>query len=106
MGDENIYRNTPVDTVSNATNCGVVTLSVAAAVYVTSQPCRECWIKTASANTVFVNLNAVAAASAGFALLANSALNMAAFGPLAISNLSAINLYSAAVATVWIVWRG
>ena len=104
--DENIYRNTPVDTVSNATNCGIVSISVSAAVYISSQPCRECWIRTQVANSVYINLNAAAAVGAGMPLVANSALNMAEFGPLAISNLSAINLYSAGVATVWIVWRG
>ena len=104
MADENIYRNTLVDTVSNATNCGVVTISVSAAVYISSQQCKECWIYTFAGNTVYVNFNGTAAAGAGFTIGGTSSINL--FGPMAIANLSAINVYSAGVATVCVVWRG
>lgn len=103
MVDENIYRNTPVDTVSNSTNCGVVTISVSAAAYITSQPCKECWIYTYAGNTVYVRFNGVAAAGAGFTIGGTSSINL--FGPMAISNLSVINVYSAGVATVCVIWR-
>ena len=104
MADENIYQNARVDTVTGATNCGVVTISIAAAAYITSQPCRECWIYTFAGNTVYVRFNGTAAAGAGFTIGGTSSINL--FGPFAISNLSAINVYSAGVATVCVIWRG
>ena len=103
MADEHKYWNTTRDTVSK--QWGVVVTSVAAATYLSSQPCKECLIRIKSGNSAYINFDAAAAATVGFPLTGNSALNMHDLGPLPISNLSTINLFGVAVCTVWVLWR-
>jgi len=103
VADEHKYWNTTRDTVSK--QWGVVVISTDAAAYVSSQPCKECWIKTKAGSSVYVTFDTTATATNGFPLTANSSMNMAEIGPLPISNLSIINLFPVALCTVYILWR-
>lgn len=107
MADELIYGNTPTNQVSPV--AGVVTISIAAATYVSSVPCKECWIKTKAASSAIFNINTPASATAGWPLVdatpVSSVQGVCQIGPIPIANLSMINLYAAAACTVWILWR-
>jgi|SRR3990167_6333876 len=103
MADEHKYWNTTRDTVSK--QWGVVVISTDAAAYVSTQPCKECWIKTKAGNSVYINIDATAAATNGYPLVGNSSQVMSEIGPLPISNLSALNLFPVAICTVFILWR-
>lgn len=102
MADEHIYRNTPTNVVSK--EWGVAVWSAAAAAYVSSQQCKECWIITAPGNSVFVNFDATATATNGIPISA-STVHRQSLGPLPISNLSVINIFPKSACTAWIIWR-
>ena len=103
MADEHKYWNTSLDVVSK--QCGVAVFSAAAAAYVSSQPCKECWLRIKSGNSAYIAIDATATATNGFPLTGNSALNMHDLGPLPISNLSMLNIFPVAACTVFIFWR-
>lgn len=103
MSDENRYWNTDLGVVSK--QCGVVVFSAAAAAYISSQPCKECWLRTKAGSSCYIAIDATATATNGFPITGNSALNMHDLGPLPISNLSMINILPLAACTVWVLWR-
>jgi hypothetical protein len=103
MGDEHKYWNTDLGVVSK--QWGVVVISTDAAAYVSSQPCKECWIKTKAGNSVYINIDNTATATNGFPLCGISSQVMSEIGPLPMSNLSSLNLFPVAICTVFILWR-
>ena len=97
MADELLKRNAELDRTSG--RAGIVTVHAdTTAAFISSQQCRSCLIKGSVIATCYVELDGTAA-TATCARLDDTYI------PLPIANLSMVNIYATATATVFVIWR-